>query len=45
LKAAVEGKVLRSRRLRVDCTAMEADVRYPTDAPYVRTRSSAWRGR
>jgi transposase, IS5 family len=32
LKAAVERKVLRSRRLRVDCTAMEADVRYPTDS-------------
>jgi IS5 family transposase len=32
LKAAVEKKVLRSRRLRVDCTAMEADVRYPTDS-------------
>ncbi len=27
LKAAVEKKVLRSRRLRVDCTVMEADVR------------------
>lgn len=32
LKAAVENKLLRSRRLRVDCTAMEADVRYPTDS-------------
>jgi IS5 family transposase len=32
LKAAVEKKVLRSRRLRVDCTAMEADIRFPTDA-------------
>jgi IS5 family transposase len=28
----VEKKLLRSRRLRVDCTAMEADVRYPTDS-------------
>ena len=32
LQTAVEKKVLRSRRLRVDCTAMEADVRYPTDS-------------
>ncbi len=32
LKVAVEKKVLRSRRLRVDCTVMEADVRYPTDS-------------
>ena len=32
LKAAVERRVLRSRRLRVDCTVMEADVRYPTDS-------------
>jgi IS5 family transposase len=32
LKAAVERKVLRSRRLRVDCTVIEADIRYPTDS-------------
>ncbi len=32
LRAAVDKKLLRSRRLRVDCTAMEADVRYPTDS-------------
>ena len=32
LKAAVQRKLLRSRRLRVDCTVMEADVRYPTDS-------------
>jgi IS5 family transposase len=32
LKTAVERKLLRSRRLRVDTTVMEADVRYPTDA-------------
>ena len=32
LERAVEGKVLRSRRLRVDTTALEADVRYPTDS-------------
>lgn len=32
LKAAVERKLLRSRRLRVDCTVMEADIKYPTDS-------------
>jgi transposase, IS5 family len=32
LRLAVEKKVLRSRRLRVDTTAIEADVRYPTDS-------------
>jgi transposase, IS5 family len=32
LKAAVQRKLLRSRRLRVDCTVMEADIRYPTDS-------------
>lgn len=32
LKAAVEKKLLRSRRLRVDCTVMEADIRFPTDS-------------
>ena len=32
LDAAVEKKVLRSRRLRVDTTVVEADVRYPTDS-------------
>jgi IS5 family transposase len=32
LKAAVEQRVLRSRRVRVDTTVMEADVRYPTDS-------------
>jgi transposase, IS5 family len=32
LKAAVERRVLRSRRMRVDTTVMEADVRYPTDS-------------
>lgn len=32
LKTAVQRKLLRSRRLRVDCTVTEADVQYPTDA-------------
>lgn len=32
LQTAVERKLLRSRRLRVDATVMEADVRYPTDS-------------
>ncbi|MEO8897901.1 MAG: ISNCY family transposase [Candidatus Dormibacter sp.] len=32
LRTAVERRVLRSRRLRVDTTAMDADVRYPTDS-------------
>lgn len=32
LETAVESKVLRTRRLRVDTTAVEADVRYPTDS-------------
>jgi IS5 family transposase len=32
LEAAVERKLLRSRRLRVDTTCIEADVRYPTDS-------------
>ncbi len=32
LEQAVAKKVLRSRRLRVDTTAVEADVRYPTDS-------------
>src|SRR5579859_550384 len=32
LRQAVERRVLRSRRLRVDTTVMEADVRYPTDS-------------
>lgn len=32
LKTAVARKLLRSRRLRVDTTVMEADVRFPTDA-------------
>ncbi len=32
LKTAVQRKLLRSRRLRVDCTVTEADVRYPTDS-------------
>ena len=32
LEAVVEKKVLRSRRLRVDTTVVEADVRYPTDS-------------
>ena len=32
LRAAVERRVLRSRRMRVDMTVMEADVRYPTDS-------------
>jgi IS5 family transposase len=32
LEAAVEKRVLRSRRLRVDTTVVEADVRYPTDS-------------
>jgi IS5 family transposase len=32
LEEAVEKKVLRTRRLRVDTTAVEADVRYPTDS-------------
>jgi len=32
LDQAVEQKLLRSRRLRVDTTVVEADVRYPTDS-------------
>ena len=32
LERAVEGKLLRGRRLRVDTTCVEADVRYPTDS-------------
>jgi len=32
LKSAVERRVLRSRRLRVDTTVTEADIRYPTDS-------------
>ena len=32
LKAAIERRVLRSRRLRIDTTVVEADVRYPTDS-------------
>ena len=32
LHRAVEQKLIRSRRMRVDTTAMEADVRYPTDS-------------
>lgn len=32
LKTAVERKLLRSRRLRVDSTVTEADVRFPTDS-------------
>jgi IS5 family transposase len=32
LKAAVEQRVLRSRRVRIDTTVMEADIRYPTDS-------------
>ncbi len=32
LRTAVERKLLRSRRLRVDTTATEADIRYPTDS-------------
>jgi len=32
LAEAVQRKLLRSRRLRVDTTVMEADVRYPTDS-------------
>jgi len=32
LKTAVQRKLLRSRRLRVDCTVTEADVRFPTDS-------------
>ena len=32
LVRAVEGKLLRGRRLRVDTTCVEADVRYPTDS-------------
>ena len=32
LLVATQKNVLRSRRLRVDCTAMEADIRYPTDS-------------
>ena len=32
LERASEGKLLRSRRLRVDTTCVEADVRYPTDS-------------
>lgn len=32
LQTAVERKLLRSRRLRIDCTVTEADIRYPTDS-------------
>ena len=32
LRAAVERRLLRSRRLRVDTTAVESDTRYPTDS-------------
>ncbi len=32
LQTAVKRRLLRSRRLRVDTTVMEADVRYPTDS-------------
>lgn len=32
LQAAVERRILRSRRLRIDTTVVEADVRYPTDS-------------
>ncbi len=32
LTTAVQRKLLRGRRLRVDCTVTEADVRYPTDS-------------
>lgn len=32
LERAVEAKLIRSRRLRVDTTCIEADVRYPTDS-------------
>jgi IS5 family transposase len=32
LKVAVERRVLRSRRLRVDATVVESDTRYPTDS-------------
>ena len=32
LERAVEGKLLRGRRLRIDTTCVEADVRYPTDS-------------
>jgi len=32
LRLALERKLIRSRRLRVDTTAIEADVRYPTDS-------------
>jgi len=32
LRTAVERRLLRSRRLRVDTTIMDADIRYPTDS-------------
>ena len=32
LERAVEGRLIRGRRLRVDTTCIEADVRYPTDS-------------
>jgi transposase, IS5 family len=32
LKVAVERRVLRSRRLRIDATVVESDTRYPTDS-------------
>ncbi len=32
LERAVDGKLLRGRRLRIDTTCVEADVRYPTDS-------------
>ena len=41
LSLAVERKVLRSRRLRVDTTIVEADIRSPTDSGSVRARRLA----
>ena len=32
LERAVEGKLVRGRRLRIDTTCVEADVRYATDS-------------
>jgi IS5 family transposase len=43
LRAAVERKLLRGRRLRVDCTVMEADVRYRPTPDSAGTRSVACR--
>ena len=45
LSLAIERKVLRSRRLRVDTTVVESDTRYPTDSGSAPTPSRASAGR